>query len=332
MPCYHPLKAYNIGVKKDGKKTIVFKACNGAEEIKLPCGKCIGCRLEHARQWAMRCYHESALHEENSFITLTYDNEHLPEGETLVKKDLQDFMKRLRARIDEQYGKKVRFFACGEYGDEGKRPHYHILLFGYNFPDRQAWKTTKDGEIRYFISEELNKIWGKGFTLIAPVTYETSQYVAQYVTKKMTGVLTEMAYSIREYVDYSTGELKKIYLKYYDRLNPLTGEVKSVIPEFTQMSRRPGIGSDWYDKYKHDLYPKDFVTINGKEQRPAIYYDRKYEKEKPDIFRAVKEKREKFAMENQAEFTRSRLDQKEKVKKARLKKYYDRNLKEETEI
>lgn len=328
MPCYHPLKAFNLGSKNNGKKTIVFKESPDSEPINLPCGHCIGCRLEHARQWAMRCYHEATLHEENTFITLTYNDENLPKNGSVVYDDLRLFIGRLREHVRYHNDIKIRYFACSEYGDKGDRPHYHALIFGYDFPDKQAWKQQKDGTTRYYLSETLDKLWGKGFTLIAPVTYETSQYVAQYVVKKVKGKLTGYANKIIQVIDITTGEIKTLYLKPYDRYNPLTGDVWQVESEKTYMSRRPGIAKEWFTKYYTDMYPKDFVTINGKEQKSARYYDKLMENISPEIMQSVKDKRQEYAITHQEQYTKARLEQKERVKKARLEKFYQRNLKE----
>ena len=106
-----------------------------------PCGSCTGCRLEQSRQWAVRCFHESQLHKDNSFITLTYNPENLPADNSISKDELQRFFKRLRRKIEP---KKVRYFACGEYGDKTERPHYHAIVFNLPKPFdkyiRKAWK------------------------------------------------------------------------------------------------------------------------------------------------------------------------------------------------
>ena len=138
MPCYSPLTAYKGKSTDSGKMCLSFKRSEGLfgsfSAINLPCGQCIGCRLERSRQWAVRCMHEASLHDENSFLTLTYSDENLPPGGSLHLPDFQNFMKRLRKSIAP---KRVRFYHCGEYGDILSRPHYHALLFGYDFDDRK---------------------------------------------------------------------------------------------------------------------------------------------------------------------------------------------------
>lgn len=191
MACFHPLSGYRAeAVNPDtGKHSIVFdrrKARFGGvllqDQIEVPCGQCIGCRLERSRQWALRCVHEASLHDENCFITLTYDPEHLPiyfrdDGPalgTLCKEDFQNFMKRLRERI----GTKIRFFHCGEYGEQLGRPHYHAIIFGYDFADKTPIEVS-DGGHNQFVSEMLTEVWGKGRCTIGAVTFDSAAYVAR---------------------------------------------------------------------------------------------------------------------------------------------------------
>jgi hypothetical protein len=327
MPCYHPLKAWSIG---DGvpKKTLVFKDPGGGDKINIPCGHCIGCRKENARQWAVRCTHEAQMHIDNCFLTLTYAPEHLPKGDTLVKQDLVKFIKRLRDKLNY---KKIRYFACGEYGDNGDRPHYHILLFGHDFADKQAWKYENDGTPRYFISKELEKLWGKGFCIIAPVTFETAQYVAGYVIKKRGRRFLESKQRFVQVVDYETGELITHALKYYQRYNPVTGEIWEVEPEYVTMSRGNaqtgpnGIGIEWIEKFGSDYLIDGTVHIQGRKQGSTRYYDAILERDYAERFAEIKAQREEFAKENQEEYTRERLEQKEKCAKARLDRL-SRNL------
>ena len=255
MPCYHPLTGWRSRqLVPSGKRKIVFDRYNGFSvmEVKFPCGRCHGCRLERSRQWAVRCVHEAQLHEENCFITLTYNNENLPNNGTLVKKHFQDFMKRFRKEISPR---KIRFYHCGEYGsvrdekgniikDQVGRPHYHAIIFGYQFPDRELLKEKKG--VKLYVSEKLERLWGKGFVTVGDVTFESAAYVARYVMKKMNGDVADYHYA--KSVDTRTGE-------YTDH----------VIPEYTTMSRRPGIAHDWFMEFKDDLR-KDYITINRGEK------------------------------------------------------------------
>jgi len=267
MACYRPLRAWRA--KKDLSK-IVFTPSSGNHNhaLQLPCGQCIGCRLERSRQWAIRLVHEAQLHEKASFLTLTYDPHSLPEGGTLVKAHFQDFMKRLRAKLDyDSPGQKVRFFHCGEYGEKGSRPHYHCALFGEDFAsDRKFFKKTPRGDTLY-ISETLDELWPDGFSTIGELTFESAAYIARYVTKKITGPLKADHYGSR-------------------------------LPEYTTMSRRPGIGAGYYDKFKSDIYPSDQVVMpNRGIMRPPRFYDSRFELTDPDILAELKEKRKQRGME-----------------------------------
>ena len=135
MPCFHPLKGYHALYSKG----ITFDI-NESNNIPMtvPCRQCSGCRQEYSRQWAMRNMHESSLWPNNLFITLTYDNQHLPKHNTLIKKDFQDFMKRLRKKKRSTTKNPIRFFHCGEYGEKFGRPHYHAILFNTQFRDRET--------------------------------------------------------------------------------------------------------------------------------------------------------------------------------------------------
>lgn len=272
---------------KTGKRQIVFKPTDGYSDltVTLPCGQCIGCRLERSRQWAVRCIHEASLHEENCFITLTFSNEWLDSSNSLVKSDFQKFMKRLRKKFDVP----IRYFHCGEYGEKLKRPHHHACLFGFDFHDKQLW-SMKNG-VKLYRSAALEKLWPYGFATIGQVTFESAAYVARYIMKKQTGKGAE---------------------EYY----------KDKTPPYTTMSRRPGIAHDWYAKYKDDVYPDDEIVIRDKlKVRPPRYYDSLYDLEAPEDFKAIKKKR--IQKMNDPEVIRenslSRLVVKEKCKKSQLK-------------
>ena len=133
MACYYPKEAWKVGLTEKGKAKLTFKKPENHwnyEKVKLPCGTCIGCKVEKSRQWAIRCVHEASLHEDNCFLTLTFNEEHMPENRSINKRDLQLFFKRLRKRYP---NKVIKYFACGEYGDERNRPHYHVILFNHDF-------------------------------------------------------------------------------------------------------------------------------------------------------------------------------------------------------
>lgn len=294
MPCFHPLSAYQ---SPHGGKP-VFKDRVGFKHIYLPCGRCIGCRLERSRQWAVRCVHESTLHFSNCFVTLTYSPDRLPVVDgvvvpTLRKSDFQLFMKRLRKHFS---GNKIRFFACGEYGENTRRPHYHAILFGVDFMDKVVYR--KFGEHTTYVSDTLNRIWGLGHCIIGTVTFESAAYVARYITKKVTGEAANEHYKV---VDKTTGELFNL------------------LPEFSLQSLKPGIGAGWYEKYNAEVYPVDSVLINYREVKPPRYYDKLFEINNPDSFSLIKEKRVRKADLRDYDNTPRRNRVKEKVTEAKLK-------------
>lgn len=308
MPCYHPLKAFPIGLTDKGKTK--YKICPYAVDhveiyrdgrvipcscherssyaercirdfVEIPCGKCIGCRLEYSRQWANRCMLEMEYHKSAYFVTLTYNDEHVPRvyypdpdtGEamkalSLRKRDLQLFMKRLRKSFPQCH---IRFFAAGEYGSGTFRPHYHLILFGLELDDLQLYKTSPQG-FRYYNSPSLQRCWSVfdddrcvsplGFAVVADVSWETCAYTARYVMKKLKGPEAQF---------YNDHNLE---------------------PPFTVMSRKPGIARLWYDDHP-DCMEQAYINIStptgGKKFRPPRYYDYLYDLDDPCAAKQRKE-------------------------------------------
>lgn len=295
MPCFHPITAWQSPPGYIGQhgKSISFRAVPGFNEILLPCGQCVGCRLERSRQWALRCVHEASLYEDNCFITLTYDDDHLPPGGSLQLDDIQNFFKRFRDRISPC---KLRFFQCGEYGSLLSRPHHHACIFGYDFPDKQLFFRSSAG-LNVWRSPLLEDLWPFGYSSIGELTFESAAYTARYIMKKINGDAADEHYQGRK-------------------------------PEFITMSRRPGIGADFAKKYFSDMYPKDFITIKGGIRcRPAKFYDRLYDALHHDQMREVKENRVRFARDHNLalENTPERLAVKEEHKILTIKQL-KRNL------
>jgi len=288
MACYSPLSAYRLA-----NGSVVFAERGDViSSLTLPCGQCIGCRLERSRQWAVRCMHESSLHDQNCFITLTYSTDHLPSDNSLNYRHFQLFMKRLR-----KYAKvPVRFYMCGEYGEMGDRPHYHACLFGYAFSDLQLVNVSPAGSPIYR-SSALESLWTFGFSSIGEVTFESAAYVARYIMKKITGHNSSAHY--RD-VDLSTGEI----------INRM--------PEFNRMSLKPGIGALWFDKFTSDVFPHDRVIINGVKSKPPRYYDKLYSKLDPIGFESIQYERELASIPLKADNTPDRLRVKSIVAEARL--------------
>lgn len=199
------------------------------------------------------------MHDKNSFITLTYNDEHLPCDGSVSKREFQLFMKRLRRQIEPV---RIKFYGCGEYGSKLGRPHYHILIFGYDFPDKYFWYVSDPKKKNRFSTSEAFQVWrsptlerlwtdegerSKGYSSLGEVNIYSAGYVARYIRKKIGGAQAP-------------------------------GHYQGKAPEFALMSRGrtkgEGIGGSWYKRYKTDCYPKDFTHVNGKKYKPPKYYDR----------------------------------------------------------
>lgn len=298
MTCYKPLKGFVIGTKPNGKKDLkivsfdvdhLIKVSSGYqgvvnknihskhltddvyEYVQIPCGQCIGCRIKYSKDWATRMMCELPYHDCACFITLTYNDEHLPlvesvdesTGEivpraTLVKRDLQLFTKRLCKHFGYR---KIRYYAVGEYGDKSSRPHYHAIIFGEDFAkDRYQYATSIDG-FAYYRSTTLEKLWPFGYSMVCDVSYTTCAYVARYVTKKRKGQEA----------------------KWYELLN--------IQPEFSNMSRRPGIGRQYYDEHKQDIYNRCEMFFQGMKGgikvRPPRYFNKLFDIEYHDEYERI---------------------------------------------
>ncbi len=306
------------------------------KKITVPCQNCIGCRLDKAKSWALRNYHEASMSSKACFITLTFgdadtiDNvfrlgefKHLSRSQkfaaarkrcnTLVRGDFSKFIKRLRGRLQEgfyyvdsetkerkffQMSEGLRYYACGEYGELNERPHYHALIYNFDFPDKR-YLSSDNGNV-YWTSDILSKAWGYGFVYVSDFTINTANYVSRYVTKKINGRMKDSWYQGKE-------------------------------PEYQVCSNRPGIGRTWFEKFASDVYPSDKVlypTRKGKkvEMKPPKYYDNLYDKFCPDDFAEVKKVRELWIKDKETlssfklERSPDRLSVKEECLKLRMKK------------
>lgn len=325
MVCYHPIEAWHgREVNANGKRPLVFIQSRAAQPdapIKIPCGQCIGCRLERSRQWAVRCLHEASLYEDNCFITLTFNDDQLYERSkpwSLDKTEFQRFMKRVRKAYPDL---TIRYFHCGEYGEICKRcmksrhaskgcctddefarnkrvgrPHYHALLFNLDFADKQIYME-RNGHYLY-TSDQLTALWPHGFSSIGDVTFESAAYVARYVMKKITGDQAQDHYNVTDW---------------------FTGENYDVEPEYTTMSRRPGIATGWFEKYKDDVYPNDYVVLSGgRKVRPPKFYDRLLEAVDPFTLDWIKEDRERATDQHYENNTKDRLKVREYIQYRKL--------------
>lgn len=297
MVCYHPLDAWRStkDVTSKGTAKIVFSHVDSAflkPDLQLPCGQCVGCRLARSASWAVRCVHEASLYDSNCFITLTFKEEYLPPDMSLDVRYFQLFMKRLRKR----FGVGIRFYHCGEYGEKYGRPHYHACLFNFDFPDKVYWRKSKTGYPIYR-SEILEELWPYGLSEIGTVTFESAAYVARYIMKKVNGDAADM---------------------HYERYDVNTGEVFWLKPEYTTMSRRPGIAKDWYDKFKSDVFPDDFLVVDGRKVSVPRFYSDQYELTNPEEFATIKKLRIRNAKLHKDNNTPERLAVRETVKLAAL--------------
>lgn len=274
----------------------------GYEPMTVPCGVCMGCRITNARMWTIRQVHEAQMHKWNCFVTLTYAAEHLPPHGSLDTKHMELFIRKLRkyANKGAKSPVKIRYFQASEYGEvcancllsrphkDGSgckcayfevslgRPHHHIMLFNWDFPDKKIVRGKRVVEVpfggmpgpgyvrpektkvhRLYTSELCNEIWGRGECRIGSVEYGSAQYLAKYVTKKITG---------------------KEKANHYRRTDRSTGETWPVTPEFIRMSNRPGIGADWFRKYTFDCFPSDEVVIHGTKGSRRFSMPRYYDK------------------------------------------------------
>lgn len=316
MACFHPLVAFDLGLTASGKKnlkvypsgvvrlvmrngkwqpdhTTEFLPYNTAVMYpfcELPCGKCIGCQMDYSRMWANRCVMESKMHAASLFVTLTYDDLSVPrvlygerengearEAMSLRKKDLQKFMKRLRSyvayHISDTFSAcpismrdsvpELRYFASGEYGSSTLRPHYHLILFGFDLPDKKLMSNRRGNP--YYVSDILAELWPFGHHIIGDVSFSSAAYVARYCMKK-------------------AGKESKGSYEFYGIEKP-----------FLVMSRKPGIGATYYDKYLKGKSPVDTIHLSTAEgglsfQWPR-YFENLYEKDDPDGLVSIKSDR-----------------------------------------
>lgn len=287
--CTKPLKAIYVANNENGNKVLRFIKREDPNyhtmdyQIEIPCGRCVECRLEKSREWANRMILEMPYHSMTSFITLTYDDDHLPRryvyddktkldarlyDSSLVKRDLQLFIKRLRFSLPDV---KISYYACGEYGDQTHRPHYHIIIFGYQPDDLKLYKITKRQETLY-TSASLQRIWNKGYVIIGNVSWDSCRYVAGYVQKKLYGKDAEI----------------------YEQYN--------IVPPFSLMSLKPTIGKRYYDDHKHEIMKYDEIFIKKGDKvlkvKPPKYYKRLYKQEYPDLYNEYYQDSELKAIDN----------------------------------
>uniref|UniRef100_A0AAU8B5M2 Replication initiator protein n=1 Tax=Dulem virus 90 TaxID=3145801 RepID=A0AAU8B5M2_9VIRU len=245
---------------------------------RVPCGQCINCRLNRAWDWSVRIMHEAKKHDESVFLTLTYDDDHLPENGSLVVSDLQKFFKRFR----KAHKRKVRYFACGEYGDKTFRPHYHVAFFNVGYGDfiPLPLKSGKEG-LMCKCSE-----WPFGHVHVGDLTTDSANYVAGYILKKQTG--------------------KNAH--FYKDLG--------LVPPFCVMSRRPGIGYDYFMDHKDTFENNGFVVAKGVKRGLPRYYK--------DFLMMTAKRIEQFKKSFDAEL--ARRQKAEKQGKSYVQVFYDEEM------
>ena len=288
----------------------IFKRGGNHTRMEVACGQCLGCRLDRSRMWAMRIVHESCLYDDNCFVTLTYDDSYLPGDYSLKPEDFVLFMKRLRKHFEPE---KVRFYMCGEYGStclhglnldlvkcpsgcNVGRPHYHACLFNCSFSDLES-VGSRDNRL-LFSSALLADIWKYGFVNVGELNFDSAAYVARYIMKKITGDSSDEHYSN---VDSD-------------------GVVVPLVHEYSSMSLKPGIGRDWFLKYKDDFFSSDEVPVPGTGMvRPVPrYYGDIFAGLDPAAMEEVKRLRKEFHKKHRDDFTPERLAVKYAVKKAKV--------------
>lgn len=281
MACYHPSRV------SIGRKSFSRPGFHVPDRVKVPCGHCLGCRADQARSWAVRLVHEAEAPPRPAwFVTLTYAPDKVPVNGTLDPQHPALFVRRLR-----RSGEQCQYYICGEYGEQTSRPHYHAVLYGPLFLDRVVYTHRHGAPV--FQSASLEAAWRMGLVELTGLTYGAARYVAGYVRKKVRQ---------RDHPDH------------YTRVDPETGELVELEREYGRMSRRPAIGRRWIERYWRDVYPRDFVVMEGRELKPPRYYDKWMEKHEPEVMMAVKEQR----LIDAVEIGDEKLIMKEKIHRAKV--------------
>lgn len=255
MSCYRPIKAWSHG---KGQPVSFWASAGSEEAIGVPCGRCFGCRMDRVRRWSIRCQHEASCWDFNAFVTLTYDEGHLPPDGGLVPEHVQRWLKRLRKVLsgvqESPDGRKpIRFFLVGEYGERRARPHYHALLFNCRLPEER--RVGKE----LFEADVLSSTWAFGSAAFGRVTPASASYTAGYSLKKVYGSRAD---------------------SFYEVVDPSTGECITLQREFCRMSLKPGIGFYWYEKYRADLR-HGFVVRDGQKFGVPRFYRSKLKDDLP---------------------------------------------------
>lgn len=327
MACYSPLPAY-MGREinpKTGKRKPVFNPIDGYHDkpIELPCGQCIGCRIDTTSDMAVRIEKEAKSYDKNIFITLTYNEDNMPKFGDLVDEHITEFLQKLRDKyVMYSYVKikpngkkkhcriakekdKIRYYCSYEYGGENQRPHYHLIVFNLDFKDKKVHKVSAG--IPYYTSKTLEEIWNKGHCIIGEVNYDTAFYVAGYCLEKM---------KISDKTDSSN------YAKYVTKYMVIdfnTGEIlHEKMIEKSRSSRRPGIGYKYYKEYEEEIKNNGNIIVKGKNRRIPRYYETKLEKDDIVFYRQRKKEKMLSITRNSWDNTRERLEVRKNIATAKL--------------
>lgn len=306
MPCFRPLQAYRFHVAQpwsfheSGKRKLFFGRAASRllmefgwahELVSLPCGKCVGCLVRRVSDWSLRCVYEAQFWDRSSFLTLTYRTAALPANRSLLKADHQKFFKRLRQRLKRDHGVgALKYYMCGEYGERKGRPHYHVVLYGWDFPDRVQVPNNPGARDSLFTSPLLESVWGNGDVRIGEVSSESAAYVARYTMKKLRGAKGKAFY-----------------------------EANAQVPPYTACSK--GVGRSHFERFRDDHFPCDeAVDPSSMQVRPVPrYFDKLLEAVDAEAFAEVKAARVERAMEiDPAECTPARLAVREECLRAKL--------------
>lgn len=303
MPCVHPIRAWRntFSDLRERKRSAPFfrpppAAALAAGTVKpspLPCGKCIECRIDYSRQWAIRGACELQSVDRACFVTMTFAPEHLPADGSLALIHYQEFFRALRRR-----GYKFTYMVCGEYGDRLGRPHYHAILFGEDFKlGSERAPVRQSVEMPLYVNQKITDIWGKGYVVFGDVSFASIQYVASYITKKINGEMAKDHYQGRR-------------------------------PEFMKMSLKTPIGSRWFDQFWSDVYPRDEFVFEGKVLRPPKYFQKRFAKKFPEKALDLSVKREMVAESRSGLWTPERLAARKAITLAKFKEHVRRLDKE----
>lgn len=288
MECINPLRA---GFDRAGN--IVYstkKHDRSIEAFAFPCRKCLPCRLNIAREKAIRCWHQAKIQENSIFLTLTYDDQNLP-SQKLQYSDFQEFMKRLRAKVEDPIRKivtdpdllkeqlekvKISYMVTGEYGEKHKRPHWHAIVFNYYPPDPDCVGTTELGH-KVYTSKILSELWGKGRIEIGDVTIESAGYVARYATKKLAHGKDQDHDFQPIHKTSSRRAIGRAWIEKYYKHTFENGFI--VMPDGTQ-GKIPRYYVDWckqhqpkmYEKYITEVREELIEKVKRKQRREELEY------------------------------------------------------------